>query len=88
MNVIKRLGTSGDYLMEEHTVLRCRSEFFAPVLGIRSNHSKWKNMELRDMTARAGDQLINRLQSYEKPDIDPALEKDLAAFVDRRKGFA
>ncbi len=62
MDVIKRLGTSGDYLMEEHTVLRCRSEFFEPELGIRSIHSKWIDMDPRDMTARAGDRLTKRLQ--------------------------
>ena len=85
MDVIKRLGTSGDYLMEAHTVNRCRSEFFVPELGLRTNHSKWKDMDPRDMTARAHDLLTTRLRGYEKPDIDPALEKDLAAFVDRRK---
>jgi trimethylamine--corrinoid protein Co-methyltransferase len=87
MDMIKRLGISGDYLMEERTVLRCRSEFFAPELGIRTNYSKWKEMDPRDMNARAGELLTNRLQGYEKPDIDPALEKDLAAFVDHRKGL-
>ncbi len=87
MDVIKRLGTSGDYLMEEHTALRCRSEFFEPELGVRTIHSKWKDMDPRDMTARAGDLLTKRLQGYEKPDIYPALEKDLAAFVGRRKGL-
>ncbi len=87
MDVIKRLRTSGDYLMEAHTVNRCRSEFFVPELGIRTNHSKWKDMDPRDMTARAHDLLTTRLRGYEKPEIDLALEKDLAAFVDRRKGF-
>ncbi len=85
MDVIKRLGTSGSYLMEEQTALRCRSEFFTPELSIRTTHSKWKDMGPRDMTARAGNLLETRLQGYMKPDIDPALEKDLAAFVDRRK---
>jgi len=87
MDVIKRLGTSGVYLMEEHTVLRCRSEFFEPELGIRTIHSKWKDMDPRDMTAQAGNLLTKRLQGYKKPNIDPALEKDLAAFVGRRKGL-
>jgi len=85
MGVIKRLGTSGSYLMEEQTALRCRSEFLTPELGIRITHSKWKDMDPRDMTARAGNLLATRLQGYMKPDIDPSLEKDLAAFVDRRK---
>jgi trimethylamine:corrinoid methyltransferase-like protein len=43
-------------------------------------------MDSRDMIARADDLLTKRLQGYEKPDIDPALEKDLAAFVGGRNG--
>jgi trimethylamine--corrinoid protein Co-methyltransferase len=85
MDVIKRLGTSGDYLMEEHTAIRCRSEFFTPELGIRTIHSNWMDMEPRDLAFRAGNLLRKRMKSYVKPDIDPAVEKDLAAFVDRRK---
>jgi len=86
MDVIKRLGTSGEYLMEDQTALRCRSEFFIPALGIRDTHSKWIDMNPRDMTSRAGNLLSKRLESYVKPDIDPTVEKDLASFVDHRKG--
>jgi trimethylamine--corrinoid protein Co-methyltransferase len=85
MDVIKRLGTSGDYLMEEHTAIRCRSEFFTPEMGIRTIHSNWMDMEPRDLASRAANLLRKRMESYVKPDIDPAVEKDLAAFVDRRK---
>ena len=87
MDVIKRLGISGDYLMEDHTALRCQSEFFEPELGIRTIYSKWRDMDPRDMTVGAADLLKKRLQGYEQPDIDPALEKDLSAFVGRRKGL-
>ncbi len=82
MEVIQRLGTSGNYLMEEQTSLRCRTEFFMPDLNVRTIHSKWLEMEPRDMTARAGDLLKKRLENYVKPDIDPALEKDLVFFID------
>lgn len=85
MDAIKRLGTSGSYLMEDQTALRCRSEFFTPELSIRITHSKWKDMGPREMIVRAGDLLQKRLQEYKKPDMDPQLEEDLAAFVDRRK---
>lgn len=87
MDVIKRLGTSGGYLMEEHTALRCRSEFFEPALGIRTIYSKWRDMDPRDITARTADLLKKRWQGYEQPDIDPVLRKDLAALVHRRKGL-
>jgi len=35
---------------------------------------------------RAAQLMENRLSSYERPDIDAALEKDLRSFVKKRKG--
>jgi trimethylamine--corrinoid protein Co-methyltransferase len=71
--------------MQTHTLKRCRTEFFEPDLSTRTIHAKWEQMEVRDMDKRAGKVLESRLNSYEKPDIDPQLEQDLKQFVGRRK---
>jgi trimethylamine--corrinoid protein Co-methyltransferase len=85
MDLIKEAGTSGNYLMQTHTLKRCRTEFFEPDLSTRTIHAKWEQMGVRDMDKRAGKVLESRLNSYEKPDIDPQLEQDLKQFVARRK---
>lgn len=85
MDLIKEIGTSGNYLMHSHTMKRCRTEFFEPVLSSRSIHTKWLQMELREMDKRAEKILEDRLFSYEKPDIDPMLERDLIKYVEQRK---
>jgi len=85
MDLIKELGTSGNYLMENHTVVRCRDEFFIPDLSIRATHDKWLEMKPRDIIQRAGKLLENRLAAYEKPQIDLKLEKDLIQYVKGRK---
>ncbi|NNL75969.1 MAG: trimethylamine methyltransferase, partial [Desulfobacterales bacterium] len=85
LDVIKELGTSGNYLQEDHTLKRCRTEFFMPDLGIRTLHSNWLKMEPRDITARAGHILEKRLVEYEKPQMDTQLEKDLIQYVKGRK---
>jgi trimethylamine--corrinoid protein Co-methyltransferase len=85
MDLIKELGTSGNYLMEDHTVVRCRDEFFIPDLSIQAMHNKWLEMEPRDLTQRAGNLLEKRLTEYEKPDIDPDIEKRLFQYVNKRK---
>jgi trimethylamine--corrinoid protein Co-methyltransferase len=85
MDLIKEAGTSGNYLMQTHTLKRCRTEFFEPDLSTRTIHAKWEQMGVRDMDKRAGKVLESRLNSYEKPDIDPQLEQDLKQFVGRRK---
>lgn len=85
MDLIKKLGTSGTYLLESHTAKRCRSEFFIPELNIRTIHSKWLEMEPRQMDQRASQLLNIRLSAYEKPDIDPSIEKDLINYVENQK---
>ena len=87
MDLIKEMGTSGNYLMEPHTLNRCRDEFFLPDLGIRSLHNEWLGMDSRDITDRACRIVKNRLAEYRKPSIDPSLEKKMTNFVeDRKKG--
>jgi len=85
MDLIKELSTSGNYLMQMHTVKRCRDEFFIPDLSIRTMHNKWLEMEPRDLTQRAENLLEKRLTEYEKPDIDPDIEKRLVQYVNKRK---
>jgi len=85
VDLIKEMGTVGNYLMQPHTLKRCRDEFFIPDLGIRTLHTHWLAMEPRDITARAGRLLEKRLAEYEKPSIDPALEKDLIRYGQDRK---
>ncbi len=86
MDMIKELGTSGNYLMEMHTLKRCRSEFFIPDLSIRTIHNKWLEMEPRDITERASGILVKRFAEYEKPEIDSDIEKRLVQYVNKRKG--
>ncbi|WP_299982831.1 trimethylamine methyltransferase family protein [Desulfobacula sp.] len=85
MDLIKKLGTSGTYLLESHTAIRCRSEFFIPDLNIRTIHSKWLEMDPRQMDQRASQLLEKRLSEYQKPDIDPAIENDLIKYLEMKK---
>jgi trimethylamine--corrinoid protein Co-methyltransferase len=85
MDLIKEMGTSGNYLMQPHTLNRCRDEFFIPDLGIRTLHNDWLQMNPREITARARRLVENRLAEYQKPEMDPLIEKTLTKFVDARK---
>lgn len=81
LDLIKKVGTSGNYLTEDHTVDRCRDEFFFPDLNNRSSHEQWFAMEPRDVAARAQGLLTRRLAGYEKPAMNPVLEQNLEQFV-------
>ena len=85
LDLIKEMGTSGEYLMQDHTLDRCRTEFFLPDLGIRTLHNNWLEMEPREITDRAGVLLEKRLAEYEKPEIEADLEERLVGYVEERK---
>jgi trimethylamine--corrinoid protein Co-methyltransferase len=85
LDLIKEVGASGNYLTAAHTVKRCRDEFFIPDLSIRATHDKWLEMQSQDISARAKNLLEKRLAEYEKPEMDPKLEKRLIQYVADRK---
>jgi trimethylamine--corrinoid protein Co-methyltransferase len=85
LNIIKEMGATGNYLMADHTVERCRSEFLTSDLRIHCTHDKWLAMEPREITLRAGRILEKRLAAYTKPDMDPKLERDLIRYVNEKK---
>ncbi len=85
LDLIKEVGASGNYLAEAHTVKRCRDEFFIPDLISRATHDKWLEMQSQDISARAKNLLEKRLAEYEKPEMDPKLEKRLIQYVTDRK---
>ncbi len=85
LDLIKELGTEGNYLLQDHTLNRCRNEFFTPDLGIRTPHTNWLEMAPRDITARAGQLLENRLAQYEEPQMGAKLKNRLIQYVKDRK---
>jgi trimethylamine---corrinoid protein Co-methyltransferase len=85
IELIKEMGAKGNYLMQSHTHKRCRTEFYIPDLNIRTNHTKWMDMDQREMIDRAGKLVKQQLDQYQKPDIDPSIEKDLVTFITRQK---
>jgi trimethylamine--corrinoid protein Co-methyltransferase len=85
LDLIKQVGASGNYLTQAHTVKRCRDEFFNPDLISRAIHDEWFEIPSQEISARAKKLLEKRLAQYEKPQMEPKLEKHLIQFVKDRK---
>lgn len=83
IGVISRTGIGGTYLMQPETVKLCRSAYFPYTLFNKGGGQS--QGAGRDIAAVASDRLKQRLDGYEKPDIDPAIEADLRQFVSNRK---
>ena len=84
-NFIKEVGIGGDYLIQSKTLDQCRTAFFLPNLVNRKGYSGWQEDGHKRIDEKAADLLVDRLSSYIKPDIDPQIEKDLRAYIQKSR---
>jgi len=82
---IKEVGIGGEYLTHARTYERCRTEFFLPDLMNRQDYESWNMSGKKTLDETATDMVARRLAAYEKPKIDPAIEKELSQYVAKRK---
>ena len=85
LETIREVGIGGEYLTHPRTFERCRTEFFLPDLMTREDHSTWKASGKKRLDQKATDLLAKRFAAYEKPEIEPEIERDLSRYVARRK---
>jgi len=82
-NSIKEVGIGGDYLIQPKTLEQCRTAFFLPDLVNRSDYKGWQEDGHKRIDKKATEVLDDRLSNYIKPDIDPQIEKDLRAYIQK-----
>jgi len=85
IGVIKEVGIGGQYLTHPKTFQLCRTEFFMPTLMSRKNPDAWAKGGKKRVDQLAEDRVAQRLAAYEKPEIDPDIEKQLTDYVEKRK---
>ncbi|NOX32503.1 MAG: trimethylamine methyltransferase [Deltaproteobacteria bacterium] len=85
IDMIKEVGIGGQYLTHPKTFRLCRTEFFMPSLMSRKNPDAWTRDGKKRIDQAAQDKVAQRLAAYEKPDIDPEIEKQLTQYVEKRK---
>ena len=81
----QEVGPGGHFLGAAHTLERFRDCFYRPLLSSTENFERWQRLGGRDAAARAGEIWRETLEGYVQPPIDPGLEQELRAFVDRRR---
>ena len=85
VETMKSIGIGGQYLTHPKTFKYCRTEFYMSDLMNRQNQAGWKRAGGKRVEETAADRISRRLAAYEKPAIDLAVEKELAAYVAGRK---
>ena len=88
VEMIKTVGIGGQYLTQPKTFKLCRTEFYMSDFFSRQNFAGWKSAGSKRIDQAAADRLSQRLAAYEKPAIDPDVEKALTDYIAKRKKTA
>jgi trimethylamine--corrinoid protein Co-methyltransferase len=80
--LIDRVGPGGNFLMEKHTVKRCRSEFWRPALCDRGGLEEWMAQGRPRAIDRAHQRCQDLLEQYTDPPLDEATAQQLARYVE------
>jgi trimethylamine--corrinoid protein Co-methyltransferase len=81
-DVISNVGPGGNYLMEMHTVKRCRKEFWKPALCDRGGLEAWMQADKPTAAGRAPGRWRALLAEHEDPALDETIRKQLEAYVE------
>jgi trimethylamine--corrinoid protein Co-methyltransferase len=80
LDLINRIGSSGNYLAEEHTVQHFRQEHYIPKLLPREPYDAWRAAGGRTALDHAKERVRQVLASHRPRELDPGLEQALAEF--------
>ncbi len=81
--VISKVGHNGHFLGADHTLERCRSEFWQPVLADRRDLAAWMSDGRKDATARARQRWEDLLAEHQDPPLDHLTARQLQAYVEK-----
>ncbi|GAB3654028.1 trimethylamine methyltransferase family protein [Nocardioides korecus] len=81
----EEVGAGGHFLGAMHTMERFRTCFYRPLLSSSENYERWMRNGSVDAAHRATKIYQQRLESYEKPPLDEAIDAEMREYVSRRR---
>ena len=84
-SALKDVGPGQHFLGCEHTRANFETAFYRSSLADNNSFEQWESEGRMDAAQRANQQWKNRLQAYQEPALDPAVDEALVDFVARRK---
>ncbi len=81
-DIIAKVGPGGNYLMENHTLKRCRSEFWQPNVSSRQGMEAWMDAGRPDVSVRATKRWQKLVEEHEAPPLDETVARQLESFVE------
>jgi len=83
-DVIENVGSDGNYLMEMHTVERCRTEFWTPEVADRAGLEEWMATGRKRAVDLAHERWQKLVAEHEDPSLDETTIRQLESFVEER----
>ena len=80
-DVVAKVGPGGNYLMEESTLGRCRTEFYRPSVCDRGGLEAWEAGGKQDAVARARRRWQKLLREHCDPELDALTARQLNAYL-------
>ena len=83
IDVINRVGPSGHYLTEPHTLAHFRQETWMPKILDRNNYDTWKSNGKTTLLQRANTMVKQILETHKSEPLEPSLLKEIKALADK-----
>ncbi len=81
-DAIARVGPGGNFLMEDATLERCRTEFWEPTVSDRTALDGWEQAGRPDVVARATKRWQQLVAAHEDPPLDGITARQLEEFIE------
>jgi trimethylamine--corrinoid protein Co-methyltransferase len=85
MDAIREVGPGSHYLGATHTQNNFQTAFFRSEIADNNSFEQWEAEGGQDAAQRANALWKKKLQSYEAPSLDPALDEALTDYIQRKK---
>jgi trimethylamine--corrinoid protein Co-methyltransferase len=84
--VIANVGAHSNYLVEDHTLIRCRTEFWQPSVLQRGGLEGWQSSGRPQVIQFAHQRWQKLLAEHQDPPLDETTRRQLQAYVDSQGG--
>jgi len=85
LDAVRDVGPGGHYFGTAHTLARYETAFYSPILSDWRNFETWTEAGRPTTYDHANRVFKEKLNDYDKPPLDLAIEEELDDFVARRK---
>lgn len=81
-DVVEAVGPGGNFLMEDHTLKHCRTEFWRPAVSDRAGLDAWMTGGRRDAVARAQSRWQKLVREHKDPELDALTQRQLKGYLE------